>query len=220
MVNIYTHYSESHQQMYEEYFRPSLRRLYSKDKVKIKVLHHDQTTQSGMFMSRGWLETMDMKLDVILSAIDENFGSWFIFADCDVQFIDKFVEDLEHQLQDVDLVCQEDRGSLCAGFFACKGNDLTKKLFSMVKSSFRSLVNDQVALNHYKNIVQYRLLDKERYFTIGNFFDNADGTHNWDSQAVIVPPKHMLVHHANYVKGVSEKLRLLELIKKTHENLV
>jgi len=220
MVKIYTHYSDSHKLLYEDFFKQSLRSLYSKEEVTIKVLYHKQTTQDGMFMTRGWLESMDFKLNVILTAIEETFNDWFIFADCDVQFLNKFVDDLKEQLTDVDLICQEDCGSLCAGFFACKSNLKTKQLFQTIKNTFYSLVNDQVALNEHKNLVKYKLLDNKKYFTIGNFFNNKDGTHNWDNTTNITPSKEILVHHANYVKGVNNKIKLLKMIKQNYENLV
>jgi molybdopterin-guanine dinucleotide biosynthesis protein A len=220
MVKIYTHYSNSHKQLYDDFFKASLRALYTKEEVIIKVLNHAQTTQDGMFMTQGWLDSMDFKLDVILTAIEETFNDWFIFADCDIQFFKPFVADLQDQLTDADIVCQEDCGSLCAGFFACKSNNDTKKLFQTIKSTFRYLVNDQVALNEHKNLVKYKLLDNKKYFTIGNFFNNKDGTHNWDNVTNIVPPKEILVHHANYVKGVTSKLQLIKMIKHNYENLV
>jgi hypothetical protein len=213
MVKIYTHFSDSHKTMYEDYFKPSLRKLYSKDEVTISGCFHQQTTHDGMFMSPGWLDSMDIKLDTIITAINDNKNSWFIFSDCDVQFFKPFVEDLQNELQDADIVCQNDCDSLCAGFFACKGNDKTLSLFQTIKQNFKQLVNDQVALNKFSHLVSYKLLDKKKYYTIGNFFKNIDGTHNWDNQTNIIPPVEILVHHANYVKGVNNKLKLLDLIK-------
>lgn len=215
MVKIYTHYSNSHRILYENYFKFSLRTIYTKEQLPIRVTHHIQTTETGSFMSDGWLDTMDMKLDVILKAIDENKDGWFIFADCDVQFFKPFVHDLESELKDVDIVAQNDCGTLCAGFFACKSNEKTKLLFNLIKFNFKSMVNDQVALNKFSDRVNFKLLDTKKYYTIGNFFDNPeDGTHVWDNTTQIFPPNEMLVHHANYVKGVYNKIKLLETIKK------
>jgi hypothetical protein len=213
MVKIYTHFSDSHLEMYERYFKPSLRNLYTKEQIIISVCKHRQTTTDGMFMSRGWLEAMDIKLDVILTAINENKSGWFIFADCDVQFLRPFINDLYRELKDVDIVCQNDCNSLCAGFFACKSNDKTLNLFKSIKRDFRHMVNDQVALNDFKHLVNYKLLDKQKYFTIGNIFNNIDGTHNWDNKATIEVPDSVLIHHANYVKGTDNKLKLLEQVK-------
>jgi hypothetical protein len=217
MVKIYTHFSDSHQQLYEDFFKKSLRKLYSKNEVSIRCLQHKQTTADGMFMTNGWLEAMDFKLNVILTGIKETWNDWFIFADCDIQFFRPFIDDLKSELQKFDLVCQDDCNSLCAGFFACKSNDKTLNLFENIHKNFKSLVNDQVALNYFKHLIDYKLLDKQKYFTIGNFFDNIDGTHNWDNKTQITMPFNILLHHANYVKGVNNKIKLMQNIKNQFE---
>lgn len=214
---IYTHYSDSHKAMYENYFRTSLRKLYSKEEVIIRAAYHKQTTVGGQFMSQGWLDAMDIKLDVILRALDET--AEFIFADCDIQFLKPFIHIVRDELKNFDLVCQEDRGSLCAGFFGCKSNDQTKLLFNTIKKQFRSMVNDQVALNELSHLVKCKMLDKNQFFTVGNFFENSNGTYVWDNVTTIIPPKEAVLHHANYVIGVDNKMKLLEMIQR-NENLV
>jgi len=221
-MNIYTHYSESHKELYEDYFKPSLRRLYTKAEVTIRVVKHKQTTANGVFMEQGWLEGMKYKLQVILQAIEENWDDYFIFSDTDVIFYRPFVDDMLHEIQsdNYDIVCQNDCGSLCAGFFIAKGSDSVKNLFTLIYNNFVRLVNDQVALNHYRGTVKYKLLDANKYYTIGNFFNNVDGTHIWDGKSIIIPPVDMKIHHANYSVGVSDKIRLINLIKTKHESLV
>jgi hypothetical protein len=220
MAKIYTHYSDSHKALYEDYFKSTLRGLYSKEELPLRVLYHSQTTQDGTFMTQGWNDSMDYKLDVILSALEENRDSWFIFADCDIQFFKPFLKDLKKEIQNHDIVCQEDCGSLCAGFFACKSNFKTQQLFSTIKQTFRVLVNDQVALNEYRHMVEYKLLDNKKYFTIGNVFTNNQNNHDWDNTTNIIPPKEIFVHHANYVRGVDNKVKLLKMIRQNYESLV
>jgi len=221
-MNIYTHYSESHKELYEKYFKPSLRRLYTKDDVTIRVVEHKQTTASGVFMEQGWLESMRYKLQVILQAIEENWNDYFIFSDTDVIFYQPFVDDMLQEIQpnNYDIVCQNDCGSLCAGFFIAKGNENIQKLFTLIYNNFARMVNDQVALNYYKDTVKYKLLDVNKYYTIGNFFNNKDGTHIWDGKTDIVPSDSMMVHHANYAVGVLDKIRLIKMIKENYESLV
>jgi len=210
---LYSHYSDSHKELYNDFFLPTLRKIYSKSDLKLRVLYHDQTTSEGMFMSPGWLDTMNYKISVILAAIEENWGDWFIFSDCDVQFFSPFLEDITNQIKDKDIVCQEDRGSLCAGFFACKANEKTKTLWEKIRLNFRTLVNDQAALNYFRPYLNSGLLNKEKYFTVGNFFENPNGTFVWDNYTNIIPPKNILLHHANYVEGTKNKLALLKMIK-------
>lgn len=212
-MKIYTHYSDSHEVLYRDYFKKSIYNLYSKDELQIRSVKHKQTTINGVFMEHGWEEAMKFKLQVIIQAIHENKNSNFIFSDVDIVFHNKFVDDLLNSIQDNDIICQEDRGTLCAGFFMAKGNERVLELFTRIYNTFTELVNDQVALNHYKDMVKYQLLDTEKYYTIGNYFNNENGTHVWDNITSITPPKKILMHHANYVLGVDNKLKLLNMIK-------
>lgn len=216
---VYSHYSDSHKEIYNDFFYSSLRKIYSKADLKLRILHHEQTTAEGKFMSPGWLETMNYKISVILTAIDECKGGWFIFSDCDVQFFAPFIDDIAEQIKEKDIVCQEDRGSLCAGFFACKANENTKRLWELIKVNFRTLVNDQAALNYFRPSINYNTLDKNKYYTVGNFFENPNGTFIWDNITNIIPPKNILIHHANYVEGTKNKISLLKMIRKNYDKL-
>lgn len=212
---IYTHYSDSHKYLYENFFRPSLRKIYTKEQVLIKCTHHPQLTLNGSFMTDGWKQTMGIKIDVILDALKTDKEGKFIFADCDIQFFKPFVDDVLEELKTCDIACQEDRGSLCAGFFGCNINSRTLSLFEEIKRNLYYMANDQVALNHFKDMVKYKMLDKEKYYTAGNFFQNSHtGTFVWDNVTDIAPPKNMLLHHANYVIGVDNKINLLKMIRK------
>lgn len=217
-MKIYTHYSDSHSEMFEKFFVKSLEEVYPNGEVEIKAHYHAQTAPSGAFMSHGWLDTMDIKLDVILSAIEENMGEKFIFSDVDVQFFKPFLGVVEDELNVVDITCQEDRGTMCAGFFGCCGNQKTMDLFKLIKQHFRNLSNDQVALNHFGSKVVYSLLNKDQFYTIGNFILNPNGTSIWDGHSEVIPPKDMLIHHANYVVGSGDKLRLLEMVRRNYDN--
>lgn len=218
-MNLYTHYSDSHKIMYNDYFLSSLRKIYSKSELNLRTLYHEQTTAEGRFMSPGWHEAMDYKILVILKAIEECKGSWFIFSDCDVQFFAPFLNDIEVEIKDKDIVCQEDRGTLCAGFFACQASDKMKEVWETVRARFRSLTNDQNALNCFKLRFNSSTLDKYKFFTVGNFFNNSSGTFVWDNVSNIVPPKNILVHHANYVEGTENKIKLLEMVKNNFKNV-
>jgi len=213
---IYTHYSDSHEDLYKNYFKDSLRKIYTKDEVKIRAAKHRQTTKDGTFMEEGWLDSMDFKLQVILKAIEENWNDYFIFADTDIVFYKEFIDDLLMEIKGFDIACQNDCESLCAGFFIARGNERVKNLFLKIRENYRNMVNDQVALNKFKNIINYKLLDKEEYYTIGNFFDNVNGTHIWDGVTKIKPPQDMRIHHANYVEGVGQKKKIIEMIRSEY----
>ena len=217
-VNIYTHYSKSHEVFYNNYFLPSLRNHYTKDEVNVRVYKQDQYTQDGTFMESGWIKTMEEKLEVIIQAIQENWNKWFIFSDCDIQFFGKFVDIVEKELESVDIVAQEDIGTLCAGFFGCKGNDVMLDVFKKVLVTFKQLGNDQVALNYYRNEYKYKYLNSNQFYTIGHENKQLDSP-IWDNISIPLISKSILVHHANFVVGVKNKLKLMEIVKKQYENL-
>ena len=77
----------------------------------------------------------------------------------------------------------------------------------------------EILLNNLKDIVSSTTLDKEQFYTIGNFFENKNGTFVWDNLTNIIPPPNILLHHANYVVGVSNKINLLKMIK-SNEGMV
>lgn len=218
IIPIYTHFSDSHKILYEDFFKTSLRKLYSKEEVNIRVLKQPQDTENGKFMENGWLKAMQYKLDVILRGIDEQWGKQFIFADCDIQFFKPFVDDIINELQDNDLVAQEDCSTLCAGFFGCNCNDSTRNLFKKINQNYKNMVNDQVALNTFKDDIKYKLLSKTKYFTIGNFFNNVDGTHVWDNISNIDIPPDIVLHHGNYVVGIENKMALMKMVRSQYEN--
>lgn len=218
-MKIYTIYSESHKLFYTNYFKPSLRKLYSKEELPIKVCEVVDIHGSDEYMSPEWVKSVQVKVDMLIDALEENKGGWFIYADCDIQFLKPFVEDIKEELQGYDLVGQQDDLDICTGFFAIKSNEKTLHLFRTIKKHFWSFRNDQVAFNVFKNSISYKSLDKEKYYTIGNFFNNLDGTHEWDGVTNIIPPKNILVHHANFVRGVHRKIKLFDLIKSNYESL-
>ena len=49
-MKVYTHYSESHKDLYENYFKKSLREIYNKNELVIRSACHRQTTSAGSFM--------------------------------------------------------------------------------------------------------------------------------------------------------------------------
>ena len=77
------------------------------------------------------------KVDLILRAIQENWGEIFIYSDVDVQFFASVQEDIEALVRGCDMVIQKNspwRGDVCPGFFAAVGNKRTEALWQDVRS--------------------------------------------------------------------------------------
>lgn len=213
-MNLYTHFSPTHTEYYENYFKPSLRKLYSKDDIKIKMLSHEQYG-SGIFMERGWKETMELKLDILKQAVKENDGDVFIFSDVDIQFFRPFIDTLLQKIKDKDFVAQEDQGGLNTGFFICRGNETMYKMFSFLRNNLHINSCEQSVLNMYRGNMNFDFLPKEEFYTVGNFFNNKNGTNEWDGESdFFVPTDKIKVHHANYIVGRDRKIRALDIVKQ------
>ena len=146
-IKIYIFNSPSHDEMKHEFFLPSLQ-----DDFEIVEEVHPQSCNSGEYHSEGWNEVVLQKVNLIIRAIRENWGSWFVHSDVDVQFFGKVESLLCDELKNHDIVFQNDcpypRPVACAGFFACRGNDVTLNLWKMVRDMCqRRGCDDQESLN-------------------------------------------------------------------------
>lgn len=218
-VLLYTFYTPSHEILLKEWFLPSLQ-----DEFKVVVKKFEQECQSGTYMQKGWTKMMLCKVDLIIEAIQEQWGNIVIYADVDIQFFAPIQDKIEKCLQDKDLVVQKDNnmGALCAGFMAMRANEQTLKLFKKIRN--RMIANpgqsDQPTLN--------QLLIKEKYTKIQwdylpiCFFGTATvscitfaNNKIWRHGDDVVIPKNIVLHHANYTAGVENKIKLLTYVK-TH----
>lgn len=96
-TRLYTFFSESHQEIFDNYFQPSFEEHLSDD--YFLVAHRTpQVCVSGDFNTEGFSEAMGLKLSIIRSAIDENPDIPFIYADCDIQFFGSPLMDMRKYL--------------------------------------------------------------------------------------------------------------------------
>ena len=146
---LYVFSSESHDLFKNNFFIPSI-----KDDFELVEFKFSQNG-SGEYYETGWIETMEEKIEVIIQAIHENWGDWFVYSDVDVQFFREIIPILEKELQykeGRDIVFQSDhpypKPVACAGFFAAFGNEKTLRLWSDVRDRVKVTREcDQVALN-------------------------------------------------------------------------
>jgi hypothetical protein len=136
MSSVYSFYSKSHKHLYDNFFKKTLREIYTKEQLPIRSYEIQQDTGTGEFMTEGWRNGVSIKQDVLLLALKENKGGWFIFSDCDIQFFKPFLKELENELKEYDVICQSDTDTLCNGFFACKSNETVIKFIKKIKENF------------------------------------------------------------------------------------
>ena len=148
-MKLYVVYTPSHELLFRDWFMSSL-----KDPYELVVRKVEQIAPSGSFMESGWLDTMHHKIDLILDGIRENPGQVFVHSDVDVQFFRPTIPLISRLMQGKDFLVQRDTpwGMVCAGFFACRANEKTERLWIDIKANLGKIdkkLSDQDLLNHY-----------------------------------------------------------------------
>lgn len=211
-MKIYTMWTDSHEKLYKDFFLK-----YLPSELELVSIKEEQECPTGEFNSDGWGKSLERKLDIILKAINENQGDYFIYSDCDVQFFGNIKNELILELADNDIACQHDTsGYFCAGFFICRANENTKKLFQSIKDNYDMYINsptgDQEGLNNRIGMVKNKLLSN-RFWTVAMELHNR-----WTGQDFKID-KSILMHHANWVVGIDEKYKLLKIVREKYKVL-
>lgn len=215
-MKIYTIFTDSHKDLLYQYFLPS---IYNHEYIEVVIKKINQNCPTAIYGSSGWFQTMMQKADYCRQACLENYGKNFIYADCDVQFLNPFVKALETELGEYDIALQDDvfpfgnRRTYCAGFFICKANEQTLQLFDKILYDMKTFGpsqhwDDQGALNNNIDITKHKPLS-HRFYTIAQSSNKL-----WDNNYDISIPDNILVHHANWTHGVPNKIKLLEFVRK------
>ncbi len=218
-IPLYAIYTPSHEILFNNYFLPSIQDNFD---LRIKII--PQECQSATFMSRNWTKTTRKKVRYIIQAIEENMDNIFIFSDVDIQFFGPIEDDIKCLMENKDFLVQKDRpkGNMCSGFFVCRANEKTltvwKDALKEMQNNHR--VSDQTALNRQLkprrgkqnkyNIIWDYLPD--RYFGGGTF----TGRH-WNPRKKLTVPHNAKMHHANWTKGIKNKIKQLEQVRQIVE---
>lgn len=224
-IKLYSIYTPSHEVFLEKFFLPSL-----KDDYFLVLEKYEQECHSGVFQSEGWMDTMKKKVELIIRAIKENQGQVFIHSDVDVQFFGKTKDVILQAISGNDIVFQKDmpealdndfEGHYCAGFFVCRGNEKTLKLFEDILSEIpKTKLNDQLILNKLIRNNKYKIAASclpDSFWGPGTYYGkNVDhlGGYHWEDGDELLFPEEILMHHANWTRGIENKKRQLEYVKK------
>lgn len=211
-MKIYTMWTDSHEKLYKDFFLK-----YLPSELELVSIKEEQECPTGEFNSDGWQKSLKRKIDIFLKAVEENWGGYFIFSDCDIQFFGNIKNELILELADNDIACQHDTsGYFCSGFFICRANENTKNMFQAIKDNYgvyaKSPVGDQAGLNDKIHMVKNKLLSN-RFWTVGMALHNR-----WTNQDFSID-KSILMHHANWTVGVDSKYELLKKVREKYKAL-
>jgi hypothetical protein len=215
MNKLLTFYSESHKDLYDNYFYPSYLKHLSKNYTLIAEII-PQVCPTGEFASLGFDDAMFKKIELIIKNIDIDDQNILVFSDCDIQFFSDLVFDLTNN----EILFQEDYNSKCAGFFVCKQTQNVLDFFNLVKTEFTKAKNgkidDQYVFNNLLTTNNFKLsygyLPSNKYWTVGNTMCGKV----WNGEDILIP-EGLIMHHANFTIGYENKIKLLKLVKEQNE---
>lgn len=217
-MKIYTLFTPSHRFFFENYF---LKTFPFDDRIELKVLFKKQLGDAE-FHGNGWRDTMYYKTQCFIEAAQEvGDQGIFMFIDPDIQFFKPFYDDILNYMNIYDAVFQDDYvGGANTGFFAIRSTAKTRLFLQMVQDELHNWPEEQQCFNHTLKIFhRYPELTfkvsrlPRKYWTYGEFNANWNGEENFDI------PHDIVMHHANWTKPFSNKIKLLDLVRKKHEKL-
>lgn len=219
---IYTIYSPSHRELYNNWFKKTL-----KDDFEIVSQEIPQDCRTAKFYSNGWVKAVLNKIPMIFKAIGETSeGGFFIFSDVDVQFFLPIQEEIRKVLSEnskIDIFFQQDavRDSsgvpyFCTGFFVCRVNSKTYKFWKLVAEKMeKENKGDQECANYIWQ--EEKVLGLKLDFLPHCFWNPNSGVINpkiWKQGEHLKVFTGAIMHHANWTVGVANKIEQLKYVSK------
>ena len=208
MIPLYSLYTPSHEPLMREYFLPSV-----PPDLKLHLFHFENPG-AGYIRDPSFCRAIIRKVEIILQAIEENWGRTFVWSDVDVQFFRSFSEQV--LLDEADMAFQVDAPgpALCAGFFFCRAAERTKQVWLEVLEYVRDLRSggdDQLRL---RELVQSNK-DLRIEFLPPTFMGGGTFTGKiWQPGDDLSVPAEIVMHHANFTIGVANKIAQCDLVRR------
>jgi hypothetical protein len=213
-VKLLTVYSDSHKAFLEAF----LKTFPQNDGIELVQQEIPQECPSAFFNSPGWAKTSRTKLSRVLDQMESmNEGEIFIYSDVDVIFLKPLLPFITDELNGVDIKFQNDRGTVCMGFFAAKVNFSTKQLLKNVLDLAESEnLTDQEAAN---KVVQYGEGEGSVFFSpkVYSLGFRQDHLIPFFVPEFFAVPEGTVVFHANYLMGNPVKLNAINCVLKQSE---
>jgi hypothetical protein len=236
-TRMYTIYTDSHKEMYEQFLLPSI-----PDSFSLTATKFTQTCPTGEYYSEGWTQAVSRKTEVILDAIQQVRESegpdYFVFADCDIRFFADIHDDIALLMESNDFVAIDDN-MYCTGLFAIRADDRATLMWKWIGEHIGRYGGDQMTCNaflrkHNRALrigqwiprflqppvlrrhtrvgpIRCGLLPRFKFF---NYMHLGEESPVWDGNTRYTITDEqldsMLALHANYTVGIENKIGLLE----------
>ena len=205
-MKLLTFCSDSHVGLLRDFFMPSFY-AHPEGFDSLVIARMEQVCPSATYKMPGWNEFFIARIRRIIDELDSAPDGDFIFLiDCDVQWFGPIDVLLDPA---IDFQCQNDgAGGLCPGFSIIKVGYLMKKFWRCVQlHATASGRDDQFSINdlihHFPLKVQ--MFNRNRVWTTRAIWE--------PDEPIPTLPNEILVHHANWVVSVENKVRILTAVR-------
>lgn len=208
-IPLFTYYSDSHEELFENYFYPSYLQHLSKD-FDLTVVKGDQLC-SGYYTQENWNLQMKERAIYLNEFIQTTEDKYFLFSDVDIIFYKNIKDELFEEIKGFDLVMQDDSfeempNNLCAGFYFCRINKATKAFFKKMTKEYIDELDDQQNFNlhlSHNNKIRYKALSR-RFYNLRFWHPGKE---------IKYPDFPIVMYHANFTIGTIHKEYLLRNFK-------
>lgn len=211
-MKLITHITPTHQHLHDEYFEPSVSQF---NEFELVAIAEDQICESGVCAAEGWDNYCYRRTEVYYEQLKKaSPGELLLFSDTDVIFLKPAREQIIQEMGDYDIIMQRDctprakvKDIYCCGFFCARACDSIIKLFETMLDKNNYEKEDQTTLNKYIHTVKSKHFSSKFY----NISHAPKYKVPWDGMPFLVPDQ-AIIFHANWVKGVAWKDKMLEYV--------
>lgn len=212
-IPLYTFYTPSHEFLYENWLYPSATK--SGFSVCGKK-YEEQMCPTANYATSGWRYTQYQKIKYYLDCLKKhNSSDVVVCCDVDINFIRKCGAQVLSFLGGYDIAFQQNiKGEVCSGFFVARCSLNTINFFEAVKLLLeKKLLESDVGGG--EQYVIWSLLKSNKHnasvgFLPSQLIWNPRGKYN--SVYDLKIPKNIMVHHANWVDGMDNKIDQLNYV--------
>lgn len=203
---IVSHYTESHKELLENYFLPSIKLQYN---FQILTNKGNQHSVDGDYNSAGFNETTRDKIQFLLESLDriEKFDA-LLFCDVDIVFF-KDPTAYFKKYEQFDIVFQNGYTEFNTGFFLIKHKDKVKELLKEIVDKCHLYGNDQDAFN---DLVKKTTLKYTHFDNLIACPATYNGLNVWNGEEIKIT-NDPIAFHACWCSGVENKKKLLTKVQ-------
>lgn len=165
-IRMYSSYTDSHAEMFERFFEPTV-----PESFELCAFKFDQECPTGEYHSKGWVQAVARKIEVIRDGIEraiEEGDDFIMFSDCDIQYFEDCAQDITRLMQYHDFIAQDD-DVYCTGFMAIRCDDRARFMWKWCAENLEKYGCDQPTGNafikyHQRYTIRAKMLPKPLWF--------------------------------------------------------